>query len=560
MAEPVAQWLTSAGKGTFHPRQTLSINPVGEAKAMKKHQGGRAVAEFVEKLRTLGESCAFRGQGDSEWRLESGAVRRIVKEQGDAILHVEKLHKLVAVYQRDVLIDPAITRALDLDEHGRMSELELLAKLQHFGAATALLDFTWDPLVALWFACEEGDKDGKVFALNIGGTDGAPRLAKREEQKTVEEVFKQERGRGVVLWEPTMRGDSMLRILRQRSVFVIGPPIIPQELVREILIEKDRKAAIKQELSEFFDKGEDSLFMDVQGFAHANRWRNPISQLSDPSWYGGLGNKAYREGRYEDAVRHYTTAIELGLDEGHMYVRRGNARTDIKQFKDAESDFTEAINRRGRYGPYPIMNERWQIGAIYMNRGNVRYALGKAADAIEDYSIGIELAEGSGAYTQSMRFNRANAKVAVGLIEESLEDYEKCGGSEAIFNRANVLVRLGRFEEALAAYKQYSDARSERTVRAKVNARRTRQIMETVNGRTFNIEPGSNMIRIKVVSREKPSNRTKVTQVWLNGDTGNSGNIGPASFSGGPEHTAISGGQGFHGGSPIEIQIETPCT
>ena len=525
---------------------------------MKNHQGGGAVAEFVKKLKTLGESCVFRGQGDSEWRLESGAVRRIVKEQGDAVRYVDKLHKLVAVYQRDILINPAITRALDLDEHGRMSELELLAKLQHFGAATALLDFTWDPLVALWFACEEGDKDGKVFALNTGGTDGAPRLEKSEKQKPVEEVFEQERG--VVLWEPTMRGDAMLRILRQRSIFVIGPPIIPQELVREILVEKNRKAAVKQELRELFDKGEDSLFMDMQGFAHVNRWRNPISQLSDPSWYGGLGNKAYRERRYEDAVRHYTTAIELGLDEGHIYVRRGNARTNIKQFEDAESDFTEALNRRGRYGPYPTMNEEWQIGATYMNRGNVRYALGRPAHAIQDYSRGIKLAEGSGAYTQSMRFNRANAKVAVGLIKESLEDYEKCGGSEAIFNCANALVRLGRFEEALDAYKQYSDARSDGAVKAEVNAQRTRQIIKTVNGRAFNIEAGSNMIRIKVASQEKPSNRTQVTRVSLNGDTGNNGNIGPLWFSSGPEHMAISGGQGFPGGPPIEIQIETPCT
>ena len=526
---------------------------------MKNVPDGGAVAEFVGKLKELDGSYVFRGQGDGHWELESGAVRRIVKEQGEAIRYVAKLSELVAVYQREVLINPAITRAFDLDEHGRMSELELLAKLQHFGAGTALLDFTWDPLVALWFACEEDNEDGKVFALNIGGTDGAPRLDKEEEQKRIEEVFRQERGRGVVLWEPTTRGEAAPRILRQRSVFVVGPPIVPKELVHEIPVEQSRKVAIKQELSKLFDKGEDSLFMDMQGFAYANRWGNPISQLSDPSWYGGLGNKAYREERYEEAVRHYTEAIERGLDEGHMYVRRGNAQTNINHFEETESDFTKAIelhNQAGAYGPYPTRNEKWQIGAAYMNRGNVRYELGKFADATEDYSRGIELAEGARAYTQSMLFNRANAKVALGHIKESLEDYEKCGGSDAIFNCANALVRLGRFEEALTAYKQYSDAQGEGAVRAEENAQRTRQIIETIKGRTHKIEPGSSMTRIRVTFREKHRNQAEVTQVWLNGDTGNSGNTGPASFSGGPEHTPISGGKGFRGGPPIKIWIE----
>jgi hypothetical protein len=34
-----------------------------------------------------------------------------------------------------------------------LSNLELLLELQHYGAATGLIDFSRDFLVALWFAC-----------------------------------------------------------------------------------------------------------------------------------------------------------------------------------------------------------------------------------------------------------------------------------------------------------------------------------------------------------------------------------------------------------------------
>ena len=55
--------------------------------------------------------------------------------------------------------------------HGRdLKDLELLAELQHRGAATCLIDFTKNPLVALWMACRESSgraANGKVFAVDI---------------------------------------------------------------------------------------------------------------------------------------------------------------------------------------------------------------------------------------------------------------------------------------------------------------------------------------------------------------------------------------------------------
>lgn len=70
-------------------------------------------------------------------------------------------------FEREVIRE---ARHWGLDWHasgGRLMALELLAALQHYGVPTRLIDFTFNPLIALWFAVEKHpDADGRLFAID----------------------------------------------------------------------------------------------------------------------------------------------------------------------------------------------------------------------------------------------------------------------------------------------------------------------------------------------------------------------------------------------------------
>ena len=114
----------------------------------------RYLSKISETTERLGVGAyAFRGQGNTAWPLHSAATRRLREHGGEGIQNSPEFPSLYLDYHNSTLIAPARTQGIGIESGRAISDLQLLAKLQHLRAATGLLDFSWNPLVGLWFAC-----------------------------------------------------------------------------------------------------------------------------------------------------------------------------------------------------------------------------------------------------------------------------------------------------------------------------------------------------------------------------------------------------------------------
>ena len=184
---------------------------------------------FLSQIGEESSGCVFRGQADSDWMLHSGATRRLIKffNEDERFTEQSYFSQMHLVYHRSVLLEPARTLGFGSDSGRRMSDLQLLAKLHHSGAATGLIDFTWDPLAALWFACEESSCDGRVFILDLSDSLRFRDITGDVNAQSIEEIFAPTDGRGKQLFcEKLVQEDETPRIFHQRSVSVIASPLV----------------------------------------------------------------------------------------------------------------------------------------------------------------------------------------------------------------------------------------------------------------------------------------------------------------------------------------------
>ncbi|MCC7011070.1 MAG: FRG domain-containing protein [Planctomycetes bacterium] len=104
-------------------------------------------------------SWGFRGQSDARWKLQSSLRRHIEVSRVCAAAWTLQETRIRRIFERKSHLYVADPPSSD--------ELEWLALMQHHGAPTRLLDFTWSPYVAAHFALERATANAVVWAMNL---------------------------------------------------------------------------------------------------------------------------------------------------------------------------------------------------------------------------------------------------------------------------------------------------------------------------------------------------------------------------------------------------------
>ncbi len=277
----------------FHP-SFLTTTQTNE-----QYNHNMLINKYINEIKNIYHSSKvsflFRGQ-ENGWSLDSSAFRRIKKSEGFSNSITETDVDTIESfkdYNKDI-IEKAKLKGYPKDFQ-KSSDLQILIELQHFGAATCLVDFTKNFLTALWFACQNNSnkRDGVVFVVNV---ENIKKITSYDLSKPIDEfLFNND----LWLWEPENINN---RTLAQDSVCVFGAPILENHLsIQRIKIPSDDKSTLLYEMDTLFNVNYDTIYPDFYGFALSQAHTQPLQSLppQPPIDYRIILSHMIKEGSWE---------------------------------------------------------------------------------------------------------------------------------------------------------------------------------------------------------------------------------------------------------------------
>lgn len=122
----------------------------------------KLITSYLEKIVSDGENYIYRGHANYSWVLLPSIGRHYLKKWSN-VVDREKL--ALGEFKK---------RAIPYIKHQPKADIEWLCLMQHHGLSTRLLDFTTNPLIALFFASEHSESedgelvDGEVIIAKYG--------------------------------------------------------------------------------------------------------------------------------------------------------------------------------------------------------------------------------------------------------------------------------------------------------------------------------------------------------------------------------------------------------
>ncbi len=316
----------------------------------------------------------FRGVSTESYKIEASTYRRLSETDRNNPSKLLKINK--------DLIEKARGLGHDQRDGQQLSDLELLSELQHFGAATCLIDFSRSALVALWFACQQGSQreaNGKVFVVRH---DDMVRLKTVNPELLKEDIDyfikPDENGRyPLYQWQPKLQNN---RIIAQKSVFVFSGAQIEEGAV--CVIEKNSKQDILIALDKISGITEANIYPDFDGFARLHAHDEPYIE-PDAQDYLRRGIEADQNDNPDDAIAYYTEVIRLDPPDPSTvsvaHYNRGVAYSEKGEVERAIEDYDQTI----RLNP--------NSAGAYNNRGYAYRQKGEVERAIKDYDRAIQI-------------------------------------------------------------------------------------------------------------------------------------------------------------------------
>ena len=295
-------------------------------------------AEFIEWTQEVGgRDVLYRGLASDAngYKLSASLHRRMVREG-------KPIQPPQFARAAQELVEQARMEGHDREIGEQATDLEILAKLQHYGAATCLIDFTKKPLVALWFACQPSDSSehGKIVAINTTDTSKYSTIEFKDIKKPIKELMD---GETLWKWPPKKQNN---RIVAQQSVFVFGVPEIADDNITS-----SRVISNKQEiLAELEAQGisAESLFCDFEGFAREINGHDKLYREWKAADYFSFGIHYQQSREFDKAMDNYDQAIELNPQYADAYNNRGETKASLDDYHGAIADYNKALEIWGK--------------------------------------------------------------------------------------------------------------------------------------------------------------------------------------------------------------------
>ena len=380
----------------------------------------------------------FRGVLNEKYPIQASTYRRLLDERDQTPTNLLEINKRI--------IDDARLQGHGQKNGERLSDLELLAELQHYGAATCLVDFTYSAQVALWMACGQDSKDdtarkvsnGKVFAVNISDPNRFQKVTSQSLERDIDCFFISDKRKGYSLyqWQPKQQNN---RIIAQQSVFLFGGAQIEPEA--ECIILKNSKESILTSLEKSGGISEARMFPDFDGFARLRAHNRPYIE-HDALGYLQRGIEAHKERKLDEAIKHYTKSIQLKPDNfilTRAYNNRGNAYDGKGKPDLAFKDYSIAI-----------LNRSYNADA-YFYRGFIYESKHDYKKAIKDYDKAIEL-KPDHVYAYIYRAGVSNRDPKLAIKDYSTAIELNPHHSYAYINRAQTYRVKGELDLAIKDY------------------------------------------------------------------------------------------------------------